>query len=48
MKSKPITDAEIEKFFNRDREPDVPYCFIRNISPKHIKLIKEILINKKK
>jgi hypothetical protein len=48
MKSKAITDAEIERFYNKGRESDVAYTYIRNMSPSSIKMIIEILINKKK
>jgi hypothetical protein len=43
---KTITAAEIERFFNKGRESDVPYTYIRNLSPTSIKMIIEILQNR--
>jgi hypothetical protein len=43
---KTITSAEIERFFNKGRESDVPYTYIRNMSPTSIKMIIEILQNR--
>ena len=43
-----IRNYEIERFYNRDREKDVPYIFIDKIPITLQVLIKEILINKKR
>jgi hypothetical protein len=43
---KTITAAEIERFYNKGREQDVPYTYIRNMSPSSIKMIIEILQNR--
>jgi hypothetical protein len=43
---KTITAAEIERFYNKGREQDVPYTYIRNMSPTSIKMITEILQNR--
>ena len=43
-----IRNYEIERYYNRDREKDVPYTYINNISASLQLIIKEILINKKK
>jgi hypothetical protein len=43
---KTITPAEIERFYNKGREQDVPYTYIRNMSPTSIKMITEILQNR--
>lgn len=41
-----ITNLQIEQFYNKDRESDVKYTTIDNISIKLIQIIKEILTNK--
>jgi hypothetical protein len=41
-----ITDKQIEKFYNKNREPDVKYTKIYSISYKLKEIIREILTNK--
>lgn len=41
-----ITNLQIEQFYNKNRESDVEYTTINNISSKLIGIIREILINK--
>jgi len=37
------TEKKIERFYNKSRESDVKYCSYRNISPKLVETIKNIL-----
>lgn len=41
-----ITNLEIEQFYNKDRESDVKYTKINNISAKLVDIIRQILTNK--
>jgi len=43
-----ITDRQIEKFYNKNRESDVKYTKIYSISAKLQEIIREILTNKYK
>lgn len=43
-----VKNYEIERFYNKDREPDVKYTFFDRIPVSLVILIREILTNQKR